>query len=74
MDKIAALQAQFPECDRMMAETILKLHEQGKLANYLPDLEAPAEEEVVPGTIHVAENKSDLPTIACAANSVDSSS
>ena len=74
MDKIAALQAQFPECDRMMAETILKLHEQGRLAQYLPDLGASPEEDVVPGTIHVAENISDLPTIGCADNSVDSSS
>ena len=33
--------------------------------------EAPAEEEVVAGTIHVAENNSALPTIECEANLVD---
>ena len=33
----------YPNCDRMMAETIVKMHEQGKLEEFLPTLsEAPA--------------------------------
>ena len=37
--QIEALQRDFPSPDRMMCETLLKLHEQGKLDKYAPRLD-----------------------------------
>ena len=35
--QIEALQREFPHIDRMMAETLLKLHAQGRLAQHLEE-------------------------------------
>ena len=42
MALVKALLEQFPDCDRMMAETIVKAHENGTLEDYLPLLEGRA--------------------------------
>ena len=44
--QIEALQRDFPSLDRMMCETLLKLHEQGKLAKYVEELEERKKENV----------------------------
>ena len=44
--QIEALQRDFPSLDRMMCETLLKLHEQGKLAKYMEELEERKKENV----------------------------
>jgi hypothetical protein len=44
--QIEALQRDFPHLDRMMCETLLKLHEQGKLAKYAEELEERKKENV----------------------------
>ena len=44
--QIEALQRDFPSLDRMMCETLLKLHEQGKLAKYVEELEEHKKENV----------------------------
>jgi hypothetical protein len=44
--QIEALQRDFPSLDRMMCETLLKLHEQGKLAKYAEELEERKKENV----------------------------
>ena len=44
--QIEALQRDFPNLDRMMCETLLKLHEQGKLAKYVEELEERKKENV----------------------------
>ena len=36
---IDELQRRHPNLDRLMCETLLKLHEQGKLTNFLPKLD-----------------------------------
>ena len=36
---IEELQRRHPNVDRMMCETLLKLHEQGELAKYVPKLD-----------------------------------
>ena len=44
---IEELQRRHPNLDRMMCETLLKLHEQGELAKYVPKLdEKPPQPEV----------------------------
>ena len=63
--KVEALMAKYPDCDYTMAETLFKMHEQGKLNAYdfaPPKATSPSEE---PGKIYVvsAENKSGLPSI-----------
>jgi hypothetical protein len=75
--KIQALMAKYPDCDYTMAETLFKMHEQGKLKDYdfaTPKACTPSE----PGKIYVVsqENKlsaekSELPSIACEANLAD---
>ena len=44
--QIEALQRDFPSLDRMMCGTLLKLHEQGKLAKYVEELEERKKENV----------------------------
>ena len=45
MALVKALLDQFPDCDRMMAETIVNAHENGTLKKYLPLLESKGELE-----------------------------
>ena len=57
---------QYPDCDRMMAETITKMHEQGKLEEFLPALrEPPPQVERQTGGIevHPPEEKTSVKTI-----------
>ena len=44
MALVKALLDQFPDCDRMMAETIVNAHENGTLKKYLPLLESKGDE------------------------------
>ena len=76
MALVEAIMKQSPDCDHMMAETLIKMHEQNKLARWLPNLgTVPIRGGDTLGTIYVAQNKSDLPNIACQeATSADSSS
>ncbi len=55
---VKAVQAQYPGIDHMMAETICKMHEQGKLAHFAKGLQpsgqrAPA---VLSGAVAVENN------------------
>ena len=43
---IEELERRHPNLDRMMCETLLKLHEQGKLAKYVEELEERKKENV----------------------------
>jgi len=52
-ERIANLMRNFPDCDYTMAETLFKMHEQGKLKNYDFDAKALAPSE--PGKIYVIE-------------------
>ena len=71
--KIQALMAIYKDVDYTMAETLFKMHEQGKLNDYdfgACEPTAPSE----PGKIHIAQNISELPIIECEATTPDSSS
>ena len=65
MALVAAIMKQFPDCDFTMAETLVKMHEQGKLSGYMGQLSNPPAVPIAQekGTIHVAQNKSELPVI-----------
>ena len=55
---IDELQRRHPNLDRMMCETLLKLHKQGKLGAFLPKLDAaptPTDQCILPGAITVEE-------------------
>ena len=54
-DEIKELMRLFPQIDRLMAETILKLHEQEKLSKYFQDDEEETHTpvETVLHTVHV---------------------
>ena len=55
---IDELQRRHPNLDRMMCETLLKLHERGKLDTYLPKLETartPPDQCILRGAITVEE-------------------
>ena len=65
MGLVEALLATYPDCDRMMAETIVKMHEQGKLQEYIPTLseEPPPKNEGGLIEVHLAEEKSKVKSI-----------
>ena len=57
--QIEALLQHYPQLDRMMAETLLAMHEQGTLTEYMGRLAAPptsrsAEETVVRGALQIS--------------------
>lgn len=73
-ERIANLMRAYPDCDYTMAETLFKMHEQGKLKDYDFDAKALAPSTLVEGKIYVAstENeKSALPSIICEATLAD---
>ena len=45
MGLVEEILKQFPDCDRMMAETIAKMYEQGRLEEFLPMLSVPAKDQ-----------------------------
>ena len=55
----------YPDVDRMMAETIVKMHEQDKLQDYLPTLreEPPPKNEGGLIEVHLPEEKSKVDSI-----------
>lgn len=55
---IDELQRRHPNLDRMMCETLFKLHEQDKLDAFLPKLDAaptPTDQCILPGAISIEE-------------------
>lgn len=64
---VAAVLSQYPNADRMMAETLVMMHEQGKLMSFLNDgvQEHEQAEVVAEGKIEVvqAEEKATLSSI-----------
>ena len=55
---IDELQRRHPNLDRMMCETLFKLHEQGKLDTFLPKLDAtptPPDRCILQGAITIEE-------------------
>ena len=66
---VAALLSQYPNADRMMAETLVMMHEQGKLMSFLGDgvQEHEQKEVVTEGKIEIAlpdsEEKATVSTI-----------
>ena len=65
MGLVEVLLATYPDCDRMMAETIVKMHEQGKLQEYLPTLseEPPPKNESGRIDVHLPEEKTEVDSI-----------
>ena len=73
-ERIANLMRAYPDCDYTMAETLFKMHEQGKLKDYDFDAKAGVKPPPLEGKIYVAstENeKSALPSIICEATLAD---
>ena len=62
---IEELQRRHPNLDRMMCETLLKLHEQGKLDKYAPRLDEkpPPPDECILRDAITVENKISPPTV-----------
>ena len=59
---IEELQRRHPNLDRMMCETLLKLHEQGELAKYVPKLDErppPPDQCILRNAITIENNFSD---------------
>ena len=66
MGLVEQILKEFPDCDRMMAETIAKMHEQGRLEEFLPVLrEPPQVAKSEPGRIevHPPEEKTSVESI-----------
>jgi len=53
MGLVETLLQTYPDCDRMMAETIVKMHEEGKLASYVKQLSEPPPPKNEGGLIEV---------------------